>query len=383
MKLSLPTKLGITVIIIFGLLILGMVLWRPMKVRYYAAKLHSDDIKTRLHAAKILLDMDVKELEVDCYLTYLNLGDNKVRQDVTTKLLEQDNTRPLFEYYAKLYKSKDVKKRIALVDELCAYGGKGKKLMEKIFRNRCYSEQARIPAGKLKLPKHRLVKIWMVHKTPGGYHAEMVRQEFRPNPSHAEIPSLYVDKFEVTFEKLYVYMRCIGGNAARIYRRSAQIFEKTLPGYKPGKFDETIINECLRAEYPVTTIRIEDAEAYAEWLGMRLPTEHEWKYAALAGSKDKFLFDRDKRRLGEHAWYSENSGGLPHPVGLKKPNEWGLYDVFGNAWEWCDFEEREPWDRRAYGGSYYSEKYEMFGVLVDDFGSFKGFRCVRDIKQTE
>lgn len=68
-------------------------------------------------------------------------------------------------------------------------------------------------------------------------------------------------------------------------------------------------------------------------LDVRLPTEAEWEYASRAGRETKWFFGNDPSQIGDYAWFKGNAGGKSHPVGQKKPNPWGLYDIYGNVCE--------------------------------------------------
>ncbi len=107
----------------------------------------------------------------------------------------------------------------------------------------------------------------------------------------------------------------------------------------PTYVDETYGHP--RAGHPVMCMSHHCAMEYCRWLSAktgkayRLPTEAEWEYAARAGTRTAYSFGNDPKQLDEYAWYAKNSADSLHKVGSKKPNAWGLHDMYGNVMEWC------------------------------------------------
>ena len=158
-------------------------------------------------------------------------------------------------------------------------------------------------------------------------------------------------------------------------------------------------------DYPVYDVSWNDCQEFINKLNelgqgtFRLPTEAEWEYACRAGTTTRFYWGDDPSysEIGKYAWYRDNSGSKTHGVGQKIPNQWGLYDMSGNLWEWCqdwysdsypNFDQVDPTgplsgsSRVLRGGSWYSgtwnlqSAYRHWDPPSDWFDSI-GFRVVR------
>ena len=107
------------------------------------------------------------------------------------------------------------------------------------------------------------------------------------------------------------------------------------------------------AKRPVDGVSWKDARDFCREVSartgktVRLPTEAEWEFACRAGSTTDYCFDDGQATLAEYAWYESNSSGATHAVGEKRPNAWGLCDMHGNVWQWC----QDWYDPKYYANS--------------------------------
>lgn len=146
-------------------------------------------------------------------------------------------------------------------------------------------------------------------------------------PHEVAVSSFYIDKYLVTQEK---YDEVMGGNPSR-WKGDKNPVEQVRWSDAVKYCNARSLKEGLRPCYDLNTW-----QCNFEANGYRLPTEAEWEYACRAGSKTAYFFGNDSSKISDYAWVDSNSGGKPHPVGQKKPNPWGLYDICGNVWEWCN-----------------------------------------------
>lgn len=118
-----------------------------------------------------------------------------------------------------------------------------------------------------------------------------------------------------------------------------------------AKGRETRIKISSMEQRPAASLSWHDAVAFADWAGLRLPTEAEWEYACRAGSTSPLCYGSGEEELGNYAWYDKNSGRESSLVGKKSPNSWGFYDMHGNVWEWCQDEFQKDYRNAPSDGS--------------------------------
>jgi len=137
-------------------------------------------------------------------------------------------------------------------------------------------------------------------------------------PSHrVQVPDFYISKWVITRKEWNFYLATL----------------------KNSGLQQQDVSDTASEMLPATGITWLDARGYAAWLASfggnyRLVSEAEWEYAARAGSSTVYFFGSDPSMLGDYDWFSGNSGQSIHPVGLKKPNPFGLYDLYGNVQQW-------------------------------------------------
>jgi formylglycine-generating enzyme required for sulfatase activity len=111
-------------------------------------------------------------------------------------------------------------------------------------------------------------------------------------------------------------------------------------------------------DLPVEQVSWDDVQKFIKKLNekegtdkYRLPYEAEWEYACRAGTTTRYSFGDSESELDDYAWYAKNSEDKTHPVGQKKANPWGLYDMYGNVWEWVQDEWHDSYDGAPADGS--------------------------------
>jgi formylglycine-generating enzyme required for sulfatase activity len=167
------------------------------------------------------------------------------------------------------------------------------------------------------------------------------------------VDSFYLEKSEVT---VWEYLHCVHSGACRMPLWWNKHFFNRDADDVPG-------NKWL--DMPVTGVSWNDAQAYCAWkgAGYRLPTEAEWEYAARAGSSSNYFWGANMDSADRYAVVDK---GLS-PVMSRKPNAFGLYDMIGNAWEWCQ-------DR--YDGKYYEKSPDRNPTGANDAKKYP-YRVVR------
>lgn len=168
----------------------------------------------------------------------------------------------------------------------------------------------------------------------------------------------------------------MGSDSPLARKREQPIHEVTLDSYYIGKYELTqdIFEQIMGWNYsyfqcakcPINNVSWFNMMLFIERLNMatgktfNLPTEAQWAYAAKGGNKSKGFDYSGSNDINDVAWYAENAGNKSHTVGLKKPNELGLYDMTGNLWEFClDNMSRQAYSRTEKHNPFMGDKENL------------------------
>jgi len=185
-----------------------------------------------------------------------------------------------------------------------------------------------------------MVKIPQGTFTLGSPEDELDRSEDEGPAHRVQIDEFQMSKYEISWELYNLFVnRAIDDVESKykgvdVSKKVDAVSGATMP------YVDMSMGMGTGSDLPVANVTQFAASKFCEWLSAktgyfyRLPTEAEWEYAARAGTTTSFYFGEDASNLDEYAWYEGNSEGSYHKVGQKKPNSWGLYDMYGNVAEW-------------------------------------------------
>ena len=170
----------------------------------------------------------------------------------------------------------------------------------------------------------------MIYLPAGGFMMGSQQGAADEAPAHrVSVSAFMMDKYEVSHG---LYAKVELPNPSHWQENSKNPVERVRWRDAKQYCNERSILEGLKPCYNEKT---PDWDADAAANGYRLPTEAEWEYASRAGTDGDYEFGAADK-LRQHAWFGENAEQKTHPVGQKKPNRWGFYDLYGNVSEWCE-----------------------------------------------